>query len=149
MRFLDPRELAELAAAHPRHHQPLVLTAGYVGLRRGELAGLRVDRVDLLCRTTTVDQQLIEVGGRLSFGPPKTKAGTRVVSIPARLVDMLGGHFGSEAVQKSGLASSTTTGSPMRRSNFPRRVWKPALAALGWLGDHPLTSFAEGAHPSR
>jgi hypothetical protein len=52
----------------------------------------------------------------------------------------------------------------MRRSNFPRRVWKPALAALGWLGDYPLAglvfhemrhtaaalaSFAQGAHPSR
>jgi integrase len=161
MRFLDPRELAELAAAHPRHHQPLVLTAGYVGLRWGELASLALDRVDLLRRTITVDRQLIEVGGKLSFGPPKTKAGTRVVSIPASLVDMLGSHFSSAAVQKSGLAFPTTTGRAMRRSNFPRRVWKPALAALGWLGDHPLAglvfhemrhtaaalAIAQGAHP--
>lgn len=161
MRFLRPEELAALVGTHPGHYRPLVLTAGYVGLRWGELAGLGLDRVDLLRRTVTVDRQLIEVGGKLSFGPPKTRAGARNVSIPASLVEMLGEHFGRPVVRDSGLAFPTTTGRPMRRSNFPRRVWKRALAELGWEGNHPLAglvfhelrhtaaalAIAQGAHP--
>lgn len=161
MRFLAPDELASLVAAHPKHFQPLILTAGYVGLRWGELAGLTIDRVDLLRRTVTVDRQLIEVAGKVSFGPPKTKSGTRTVSLPASLVDVLGEHFASSAVHRERLAFPSKTGKPMRRSNFPRRVWKPALERLGWIDDHPLAglvfhelrhtaaslAIAQGAHP--
>ena len=72
----------------------MILTAAFVGLRFGELAGLKVDRVNLLRRTIPVDQQLIEIGRELCFGPPKTKAGIRKVTIPAALCDVLAQHFG-------------------------------------------------------
>jgi integrase len=39
---------------------------GHTGLRWGELAGLRVRRVDLLHRQITVAEQLLEVRGRLA-----------------------------------------------------------------------------------
>lgn len=35
MRFLDPAQLTAVADAVPDHHWPLVLTAGWVGLRWG------------------------------------------------------------------------------------------------------------------
>jgi integrase len=51
MRFLEPIEVARLAEAfQPAHYRPLIYTAAYVGLRWGELAGLRVGRVDILRR---------------------------------------------------------------------------------------------------
>jgi integrase len=155
MRFLEPQEVAQLAAAvKPGHYRPLILTAAYVGLRWGELAGLRADRVDLLRRRIRVDQQLLDVAGRLSFGPPKTRAGVRLVSVPASLVDVLAEHLGSAPVTDSGLAFPTPSGLPMRRSNF-RTVWRRTVAdtPLEGLVFHELRhtaaalAIAQGAHP--
>ena len=158
--FLEPGEVARLADAIGPHYRPLVLTAAYVGLRWGELAGLMVERVDLLRRRLRVEEQLIDLNGRLSFGPPKTKAGLRTVTIPATLVDELARHFASDAVQSSGLAFPTPNGLPMRRGNF-RTVWTRTLERLGWEDEHPLAglvfhelrhtaaalAIAQGAHP--
>lgn len=132
----------------------MVLTAGYVGLRQGELVGLALDHVDLLHRTIRVDRQLVEIAGSLHFGPPKTKAGIRTVSIPAALCEILAVHFATSAVQSSGLAFPGPKGSPLRRSNF-RRVWSKACtrAGLDGLVFHELRhtsaalAIAQGAHP--
>ncbi len=132
MRFLDVDELLAVAdAVRPLHYRPLILTAGLVGLRWGELAGLRIDRLNLLgvkMRTAggreervpviTVDQQLVEVGGAVSFGPPKTGAGKRTVTIPRTLVDVLEEHIGSTPVVSSGLVFPTPSGAPMRARTF-------------------------------
>jgi integrase len=154
MRFLEPNELATLTAAHPAHYRPLVLTAGYVGLRWGELVGLALERVDLLRRTIRVERQLVEVGGIIQFGPPKTRAGIRTVTMPAALGEVLADHFASSAVQSSGLAFPGPKGAPLRRSNF-RRVWGKACARAGLQGFvfHELRhtaaalAIAQGAHP--
>jgi hypothetical protein len=45
--------------------------------------------VDLLRRTVSVVEQLSEVNGRLAFGPPKTTAGRRSVSVPPTLAATL------------------------------------------------------------
>lgn len=140
MRFLDAGEVARLAAAIGPHYRPLVLTAAYVGLRWGELAALRVDRVDLLHRRIRIDQQLIELGGDLVFGPPKTKAGVRTVTTPSALADELAQHFASAPVRTPGLAFPTPSATPMRRSNF-RKVWSRAVAAAGFTDDHPLAGL--------
>jgi integrase len=154
MRFLEPDELARLADAHPSFYRPLVLTAGYVGLRWGELAGLALDRVDLVRRTISVDRQLVEVGGAVSFGPPKTRAGSRTVTMPSGLGELLAEHFASPAARSSGLAFPGPKGAPLRRSNF-RRVWAKACstAVLDGLVLHELRhtaaalAIAQGAHP--
>lgn len=83
MRFLDAQEVARLADAASEHYRPLILTAAYVGLRWGELAGLGVDHVDTLRRTIRVERQLVEVNGKLELARPKSEAGTRTVSVPA------------------------------------------------------------------
>jgi integrase len=160
MRFLEPTEVAQLARAiQPDHYRPLVFTAAYVGLRWGELAGLKIERVDPLRRTIQVVEQLVEVGGKVEFGPPKTKAGRRTVTMPATIADMLGEHMSREAVHKSGLVFPTPSGTPMRRSNF-RKVWRRAVAEVGFDGGpldglvfHELRhtsaalAIAQGAHP--
>jgi len=131
MRFLEPADVRRLADAIGPHFHPLVLTASYVGLRWGELAGLKVKRVDLLRRTIRVEEQLVEVAGSLSLGPPKTRAGIRTVTMPASLVDVLAPHFATPAVQGSGLAFPTPTGRPMRRSSF-RRTFRRACVSAGF-----------------
>ena len=50
MRFLTPAEVATLADAIDPRYRALVLVGAYCGLRFGELAGLKRDRVDLLHR---------------------------------------------------------------------------------------------------
>lgn len=154
MRFLEPEELATLAEAHPAFYRPLIVTAGYVGMRWGKLAGLALDHVDLLRRTIRIDRQLVDVGGVLSFGPPKTRAGIRTVTMPRALGEILAEHFASSAVQSSGLAFPGPKGAAMRRSNF-RRVWANATAEAGQDGlvFHELRhtaatlAIAQGAHP--
>lgn len=151
MRFLEAAEVVTLAnAVRPEHYRPLVLTAAFVGLRWGELAGLRADRVDLFHRQIRVDQQLVEVGGRLSYGPPKTKSGVRTVTLPAALVEVLAPHLAAEPVEASGLAFPTPSAGPMRRGSF-RRTWRRACADAGF--DPPprpkaATTHAEPIEPA-
>lgn len=159
MRFLEPAEVALLADAIGSHYRPLVLTAAYVGLRRGELFGLKVNKVNLLRHTIKVDEQLQEVGGRLLFGPPKTKAGVRTVTMPGALAEVLGRHFGTSPVRSSGLAFPSPRGTPLRAPNF-RRAWLRACTIAGFDGGpldgltlHELRhtasalAIAQGAHP--
>ncbi len=46
MRFLTMSEVGGLVDTMPERHRAIVLAAAYTGLRFGELAGLRVDRLD-------------------------------------------------------------------------------------------------------
>lgn len=127
-RFLSPAEIEALVEAAPADYRTLILVAAGTGLRWGELAGLPVQRVDLLRRRLEVVQTLSDVNGALSLGPPKTAASHRVVSLPPTLVEALGrqltGHRGE-------LVFSGPDGGPLRRSNFHARVWRPTVGSAG------------------
>lgn len=131
MRFLEPEQIVTVAEAAGLHYAPMVLTAAFIGLRFGELAGPRTDRVNQLSRTIRVQEQLIEVSGRLSFGPPKTRSGIRTVTIPAALADVLAEHFGTAPVLASGLAHPGKKGAPLRRGCF-RPVWRRPCTCAGF-----------------
>jgi integrase len=135
MRFATVAEVAALADAIPPRFRALVLVAAYTGLRWGELAGLRVKRVDLLHRQITVAEQLLEVRGQLAFGPPKTGAGLRTVTLPTVAAEALAEHLSRYAeIGPDGLVFPVERGGPIRRSNFTRRVWIPATRAAGVEG---------------
>lgn|SRR5512133_992918 len=68
-------------------YRALILVLGLYGLRWGEVAALRVKRVDLLRRRLTVAESATEVSGRLVWGTPKSHP-TRSVPIPRSLVDL-------------------------------------------------------------
>lgn len=51
------------------------------GFRRGELCGMGDDDVDTGRAAVTVNVALVQVGGRLVWGKPKSKAGERVVGL--------------------------------------------------------------------
>jgi integrase len=97
MRFATVAEVAALAEAIPRRFRALGLVAAYTGLRWGELAGLRVKRVDLLHRRITVAKQFLEVRGRLAFEPTKTGAGLRTVTLPTVAAEALAEHLSTYA----------------------------------------------------
>jgi integrase len=85
--------VAAVAQRVPARYRALVLVAAFGGLRWGELAGLRRKRVDLERGTVTVAEQLLEVNGAFSVGPPKSAAGRRAVSLPALVVEALAEHL--------------------------------------------------------
>jgi hypothetical protein len=71
MRYLNPAEIACLAEAIRPGYEALVFVGAYGGLRIGELAGLRRSRIDLDAGTVDVAETVVEVEGRLLFGPPR------------------------------------------------------------------------------
>jgi integrase len=80
MRFATIDQVAELAEAMPPRFKALVLVAAYTGLRWGELAGLRVKRVDLLHRRITVAalDELVQAASTLAENQAAAQSGTRV-----------------------------------------------------------------------
>lgn len=156
MRFLTPGEVAALADAAGRY-RALVLTAAYTGLRLGELTALRVGRLDLLRRRLAVVETLREVRDRLIFSEPKTKTPRRSLTLPRFMVDELAAHLGSrsEPADADQLVFTATNGGPLRRSNFRRRVWLPAVEST--VGQpmrfhdlrhtHAAMLVAQGEHP--
>jgi integrase len=135
MTFATPEQVAMLADVIQPEYRAFVLTAAYSSLRWGELAGLRRRNVNPLHRTVTVVEQLTEVNGHLAFGPPKTESSRRTVRLPDVVADELAAHLERFAEPgPNGLVFPAAEGGPMRRSNFRRRVWLPALEAAGLSG---------------
>jgi integrase len=130
MRIATVDQVAAIAERVPARYRALVLVAAFGGLRWGELAGLRRKRIDLERGTVTVAEQLLEVNGTFSVGPPKSAAGRRTVTLPAVVVEALAEHL-SRYTAKSPEASVflSSQGKHLRRSNFNRRVWQPATWA--------------------
>ncbi len=154
IRYLDAAEINILADAIDPRYSPMVLAAAYTGLRFSELRALRVDRFDALRRTIRVSTSLVESGGEFYFEKPKSEASRRTVRVPAFLVDVLAAHLARYA-DDSGLIFSAPTGGPIRRSNFRRRAWLPAVeASVGQpctfhdlRHSHAAILIAQGEHP--
>ena len=60
-----------------------------LGLRRGEVLGLRWEDVDLDDATIHVRQSRVLEGGKVVVNPPKTKAGLRSLPVPPGVLDDL------------------------------------------------------------
>lgn len=156
MRFLDQDEIEELANAIDPLYRALVLTAGYTGLRFGELAGLRVKHLKLLERWIQVEEAMTDVRGHQSFGPLKSRASRRSVSLPAFLVDVLAEHLASTGPRlSSDLVFVGELGAPLRASNLRRRFWLPAVKTSVGLPcrfhdlrhSHAAILIKAGVHP--
>ena len=88
---LTVEQVRALAAAMPEPSRAMVLTQAGLGLRIGELAGLRVDDVDFLRRTVHVRRQL-DRNGREPM-QLKTRTSGRDIPLPAVVADALAGHL--------------------------------------------------------
>lgn len=81
---------AYCAAIVGDRHQIAWLLAVGMGLRRGEICGLRWSDVDLRARVLHVRNQRQRLDdGRVVDAPPKSRAGTRTLPIPRMIYDAL------------------------------------------------------------
>ncbi|HUP14654.1 MAG TPA: site-specific integrase [Acidimicrobiia bacterium] len=155
MRFLAAEEVTDLAEVIDDRYRALVLTAAYAGCRFGELAGLKVHRLDLLRRSLTVAEALSEVRGQVRLAAPKTAAARRQVALPKFLADELSTHMAVWPLGADGFVFTAPQGGPLLRRNFRRRAWLPAVQAS--VGEpmrfhdlrhtHAAMLIAQGEHP--
>jgi len=131
---LSVAQVYALADAVGPRYRALILLAAFSSLRWGELAALRPEDIDLAACTVRVTRQLNKPGAEPVFGPPKSRAGRRVVDFADLIVPDLREHL--RAVPASALAFTSPEGTALSNTNFRRRVWGPALAAVGLEGVH-------------
>lgn len=86
-------EVAALADAMPDRYRAALLIAAWGGLRFGELTALRRRDVDLDPLRVHVRRAVVRVGGAVTYGPPKSRAGVRVVALPPALRPALERHL--------------------------------------------------------
>lgn len=142
-----PDQVAKIAEAIDERYRVMVLLAAYCSLRFGELAGLRRSRVNPLHRSITVEEQAVELAnGTVTFGPPKTAAGRRVVHFPAELLPLVEDHLDRFVDEAPDALLFTSPGQrlpggrrdvshPLRRSKFRPR-WEAACETARVTGLH-------------
>jgi integrase len=133
---LTVAQVYALADAIGPRYSALILLATFASLRWAELAALTPADIDLDACTVRVTRQIdYPRGGGYSFGPPKSKAGRRVVDFADLIVPDLRKHLAA-IDQADALVFTSPDGTPLRHSNFYRRAWMPALKVAGLEGVH-------------
>jgi len=146
------------------------MTALTLGLREGELLGLRWQDIDLDERTLTVNQTVQRIRSEtenttssLEFCEPKTNGSRRTLSVSGTLVSILKAHRISQNKARlvagsewsdNGLVFTTSIGTPIEKSNL-YRDFKRILndAKLPSIRFHDLRHstasllLAQGVHP--
>lgn len=137
-----------------------------VGLRQGEVLGLRWQNLDLEAGTLTVDKQLQYLNGRPQLTDPKTKRSRRTLVLPPAVIRRLRQHKRAQLEERLlaggrwrgeewNLVFCTTIGTPLDSSNF-RKAWHSARQRAGLpdrvrfhdLRGTALTHLAaRGVHP--
>ena len=110
----------------------MVMVGCYGGLRVGELAGLRRGRVDFSTGRVEVAEIAVEVKGHLIYGPPKTKAGQRSITLPRSVLAALKRHMA--IYTESGPDAFVFTapeGGPLRVPSWRQRYWNDATPRSG------------------
>jgi integrase len=130
---------ATLRAASAHRLAALYVLALFLGLRRGELLGLRWEDVDLDEAKLEVVHTLQRVGGSLRLVPPKTHDSARTVPLPAVCVEALREHQRRQDTERGqawpdweahGLVFPSRRGTPMEPDNL-RRSWGEIRRAAG------------------
>ncbi|WP_211210872.1 tyrosine-type recombinase/integrase [Sporichthya polymorpha] len=137
-----------LTAAASNRLEGVLVVALTLGLRRGEILGLRWSDVDLDNRVLHVRQAVQRAGGSLRIVEPKTHRSRRVLPIPAVAVPAFERQRARQAAERlaagpawqdNGLVFASTLGTPMEPRNVNRRFeLLRASADLDWLRMHDL-----------
>lgn len=136
-----------------------------VGLRQGEVLGLRWEDVDLEKGTVSVRRQLQVIDGVQMLTEPKSKMSRRTIPLPSAVIDRLRAHrkhqleerirAGGRWQAQWGLVFTTPIGTPLDGSNL-RKHFQDALehAGLPPMRFHDMRHSAAsmlaalGVHPS-
>lgn len=139
MHFLSAGEVRDVAEAIQEPYGTLVYVLAYTGLRWGEACALRRGRCELLRSRLHVVESVAEVEG-FHFGPTKTYE-RRTLVIPGFLRDFLAAHLAAHVLDDpEAVVFASSEGTPLRRGNWNRRQWRPALETAGieYLTPHEL-----------
>lgn len=155
IRFLTVEELHGLTTAMRDPWKPMVLLGGYCGLRFSEVVGLRARHVDILRRQIQISEAAVEVNGSIFLGPPKSQASRRTIAAPLFVAESLASHMKEHVPEPDQWLFRTSSDTPLGRSNWRIREWKPAVerAGLQPLRFHDLRHthaallIAQGEHP--
>jgi integrase len=144
---LENSDLETLAEALGSEQGAFMWCGAVLGLRWSEVAGLTVDRLDVLSGRITVDRQLSRTG---ELASPKSHAGTRTLTCPSWLLEELASILarkGLTAAEGERFVFANSDEVPLDYTNWRRRVWVPACtsAKLTGLRFHDLRSLAATA----
>ncbi|MGC4940497.1 tyrosine-type recombinase/integrase [Kribbella sp. DT2] len=137
-----------LKAAKPTRLYALFVLALFMGLRRGELLGLKWDDIDWVEKTLDVRRTLQRVDGALRAVTPKTRKSRRTVPLIELCLEALRVHKVLQAKERlaagkrwvdTGYVFTTEIGTPIEPDNL-RRDWYPlrVTAELGEMRFHDL-----------
>jgi integrase len=153
------QQVAAIRAAMPERYQAMADLGAGLGLRQGEVLGLAVDDIDFLRRVVHVRRQVKIIGGRMLFGPTKSKK-EREVPLPDEVGLRLGAHIaayppvavtlpwhsaGARPVTAA-LLFTTPSGGAVNRHTWNSAAWRPALAAAGMPEGRGDTGFHQLRH---
>ncbi len=113
---------------------PMAYVGAALGLRWGEVAGLRIGRLDLLRNEIKVVEQVVRVrGGRSTVGPPKSNAGRRTMTMPAWLSVILAEHLQSRGLTAADGERFVFEWPRGGHLTYPawRRIWVGAVERAG------------------
>lgn len=122
-------QMAAYMAALPGHRHGLALSLGLLlGLRRGEICGLRWQDIDFSAGTVKISNQRVRLAsGDIVDGPPKSASGVRVLPLPPALFARL-----KAARQLSGYVDPITpSGLDHAHAALVRRLGLPAIPLHG------------------
>lgn len=137
-RTLTPAEYDAILASLPDQHRLMIETAINTGLRWGELIALKPRHLDLIKRTLTVEETVVEVsiknsptGQRMLTKPYPKDNEPRTMGLPAELVGQLAAWITGRGLRPGDLLFATRDGTPISRNTFRTRIWLPAIKASG------------------
>ncbi|MDX3129878.1 tyrosine-type recombinase/integrase [Streptomyces europaeiscabiei] len=131
------QEVYDLADAIQPRYRVLVLMAGFLGLRWGELIGLHRRDVDLDHGAVRVRRAVAELNnGQREIKAPKSSAGKRTVAIPGAITSEIRVHLELYAERGAdGRVFVGAKGATPRRNHF-NRLWRKACSDAGIKGLH-------------
>ena len=157
----DARRLLE--AVRGDRLEALYTVALSIGLRQGEVLGLRWQDVDLDRATLSVRFALQRIAGQLQLVEPKTRQSRRTLALPERVVTSLRQHRARQLREKlwaasrwreSGLVFTSSIGTPLDGTNVTHHLQDLLEAAgLPRMRFHDLRHacasllIAQGVHP--
>ncbi len=162
--FLTPEQGQRLLTAAAGHRlEALYTVALLLGLREGEVLGLRWSDIDFTAHTLRVGQTVQRVSGRLLLAPPKTESSKRLLPLPMKVERALARHAERQEEERAawgdgwnaaGLVFPSEAGTPIEPRNLVRH-FKTLLqrADLPNIRFHDLRHgcatvlISQGVHP--